>query len=88
MRDPLSLWQSASCLFFLYAIVVALFRGPAARRRFALVMSATGLAATASSMAIPRITWLHDWLLPPSLLEQRSALHGANEPSRGDADGG
>jgi hypothetical protein len=68
MRDPLSLWQGASCLFFLYTIFVALLRGPAARRRFALVMSATGLAATASSMAIPRITWLHDWLLPPSLL--------------------
>jgi len=68
MRDPLILWQGASCLFFLYTIVVALLRGPAARRRFALVLSATGLAATACSRAIPRTAWLHDWLLPPSLL--------------------
>ena len=65
MIDPLAGWQSASALFFLYTMAVALQR-PSARR--AVVLAGIGLACTAFSVLIPRQAWLHDWVLPPSLL--------------------
>jgi membrane-associated phospholipid phosphatase len=68
MDDFPVLWQIASGAFFVYIIALALVRGAMPRRRFALAVAAAGLVATAGSTMIPRVAWLHDWFLPPSLL--------------------
>jgi membrane-associated phospholipid phosphatase len=68
MRDFPVLWQIASATLFVYIMAIALVRGSMPRRRFALLTAAAGLIAVTWSTMIPRVAWLHDWLLPPSLL--------------------
>jgi membrane-associated phospholipid phosphatase len=68
MPDSLVLWQIASGLFFVYTIAVALSRPWTARRRRAVIIAGAGLVGTGLSAAIPHYSWLHDWVLPPSLL--------------------
>jgi hypothetical protein len=68
MRDPLILWEAASSLFFLYIAAIALLRRSVPRRRFALMVSAAGLMITMGAVVVPRIAWVHDWILAPSLL--------------------
>jgi membrane-associated phospholipid phosphatase len=68
MTDSLTGWQCASILFFLYTMAVALWRGARPSGGRAVVLAAMGVACTAFSAVIPRYAWLHDWLLPPSLL--------------------
>jgi membrane-associated phospholipid phosphatase len=68
MTDPVAWWQIASVLFFLYTMAMALRRPFSSPGRRALIIAAVGLACTAFSVLIPRYAWLHDWVLPPSLL--------------------
>jgi membrane-associated phospholipid phosphatase len=68
MTDSLARWQIASVLFFLYTMAVALQRPLAPPGRRALITASMGLVCTAFSALVPRYAWLHDWVLPPSLL--------------------
>jgi membrane-associated phospholipid phosphatase len=68
MRDFAVLWQAASSLFFIYVGIIAALRRTVPRRRFALVTSGIGLALAVGSASIPRVGWLHEWVLPPALL--------------------
>jgi membrane-associated phospholipid phosphatase len=60
-------WQTASLVFFLYTLAIALRRWTPAGRRAAAVAS-VGLAGTALSVLLPYYAWLDDWALPPALL--------------------
>ena len=69
MPGSVSLWQTASGLFFLYVCGMGLVgRRPAAGRRRAAGVAGVGLAATVLSAVLPPCAWLHDWVLPPVLL--------------------
>jgi membrane-associated phospholipid phosphatase len=68
MRDSPVLWQVASLVFFVYVGAVAALRKPIPARRSALLTAGTGLVIALVSTVIPRIEWLHEWVLPPGLL--------------------
>jgi membrane-associated phospholipid phosphatase len=62
-------WQIASGLFFAGTGAIALIRRRTSREGlYAAGIAGAGLAATAVSVLLPRITWLHEWILPPILL--------------------
>jgi membrane-associated phospholipid phosphatase len=68
MTEHPYLWQLASGVFFAYILATALLRPSTRRRSFALWVAGTGLAAAALSTTVPQTAWLHDWILPPTLL--------------------
>jgi membrane-associated phospholipid phosphatase len=68
MRDFPVLWQTASAIFFIYVGAIAVLRRRAPGRSFALRASGVGLLTTVTSILIPRLEWMHEWVLPPTLL--------------------
>jgi membrane-associated phospholipid phosphatase len=60
--------SSPASSFFAYVAVLAALRTVVKARRFALTSAGTGLIVTIASMMIPRVSWLHEWVLPPALL--------------------
>ena len=68
MTDSLAWWQIVSAVFFAYTIGMAVRQPSTQSSRRAAVVACAGLACTAFSVGVPRHGWLHDWLLPPSLL--------------------
>jgi membrane-associated phospholipid phosphatase len=68
MRDFPVLWQVASIVFFVYVGAVAALRKSIPARRLALLTAGTGSVIAVVSAVIPRIDWLHGWVVPPALL--------------------
>ena len=68
MTGSLAWWQIASAVFFVYTLGMAVRQRFTLSSRRAAVVACAGLACTALSVGVPRHAWLHDWLLPPSLL--------------------
>src|SRR5207253_4096320 len=60
-------WQTASLLFFLYTLAIAVRRRTRAGQRSAAI-AAIGLSGTAVSAFLPPHAWLDEWVLPPCLL--------------------
>jgi len=63
-------WHIPAIVFFVYIAALALtLRGLSSRRRlWAASAALAGIAATAFAAVMPVGTFLHDWLLPPSVL--------------------